>query len=132
MENIYIFAEQFKTNTMKVKAPKVNKVSYDKLASNFIKSISKFLSPKNRALLNNVTNTKENHKLIIYTRNFEYFGLWVQADQLEKAHERFQNEAHLIVNSPIEGAYFLKVQVRKIDIINEYPREHEVKPIKKG
>lgn len=77
-------------------------------------------SGKIRAERENVTNVYENHKLIIYMRNFEYFGLWVDARFLDKAREAFHGQSHLIVDSPIDGAMFLKIAVKDIQISNNY------------
>lgn len=74
---------------------------------------------KVRANQFNVTNVYENHKLIIYMRNGEYFGIWVHALFLDTARERFSKEPHLIVNNSMDGAMFLKILVKNINIVNE-------------
>ncbi len=66
----------------------------------------------------NASNIYENHKLIIIQNLGYYFGFWVKSEDLEKARERFTKQAHMIVDSPIDGAMFLKVLVKDIRISN--------------
>lgn len=63
------------------------------------------------------------NKLIVFQANNEYYGVWVDAGDMDRQRAIFANKTHLICDSQIEAAMFLKIAVRNIHIRNKIPHD---------
>lgn len=95
-------------------------LDFNESVSEWAKSLKKnFESIRQRSRArNHATNVYENHKLIVYMRNQEYFALWVNASDLNKQREAFANQTHLIADSQIDACFMLKVTMKSITVLN--------------